>query len=230
MFELTGQSTLLYNAARAWEAAGRARSAVSAYQRFVARGAQGVDRAAIESSIVALTPRAEEEDRARARAEACQNTAAPQASSTSNTTSNTPPSTATPAVPVASANAGPLLQLRTRVRFEHSSANMVGPWVLLGGGAVVGALALWQGISSIGDAARVRDATTWSPQLTSSYYGVREQGNTSIVLGATAGAVLVGGVVWLVARGPGERREEVLRTAMILPTVGGATLALGGVL
>ncbi len=229
VFELSGQTPLLYNAGRAWEAADRPREAVSAYERFLAGNTEGIDRAAIQESLTALRARVAQSAQSQPAATAAATSCAEPPTSTPVTTPVSTP-VSTPATPPVIT--GPLLGLQTRVRYEHNTPNMVAPWLCLGVGAVLGGMAVWQGLLSAADNSRVTSATQWTPQLTSSYFAARDEGTTALVLTGLGATAVVGGVVWLIARGPGERREEVLRTASvtIAPNASGATLVIGGVM
>jgi tetratricopeptide (TPR) repeat protein len=218
VFELSGQGALLYNAGRAWEAAGRARDAMRAYERFLETRAEGVDRASVQSSINALRARAEEETRLAAQRAAA---GCPEPASASTPSANSTPSATSTAASAASTEAGPLLSLRTRVTYEHRTLDTVAPWVLLGVGGLLGGLSAWQGASYAIDAGRVRNATVWSQDLTISQDSAREASRNAIIAGASGGTFVLAGVLWLALRGPGQRREELLRTAWVAPTAGG---------
>jgi hypothetical protein len=240
VFELSGQAALLYNAGRAWEAAGRPREALAAYERFAQSHTEGVDPAIVQESITALRTRVQQEDQAHAAANPQATSCTEPTASAAVTATNTSASAATSAsagtsatATATAAGAGPLLSLQTRVRYEHNTPNMVGPWLCLGVGGVLGAMAVWQGLSSIADSARVRSATEWSPQLTSSYFAARDEGTTALVLTGIGSAAIVGGVVWLVGRGRGEAHEELVRTASVAIVPhgnGGASVVIGGAL
>jgi tetratricopeptide (TPR) repeat protein len=239
VFELSGQAALLYNAARAWEDAGRAREAVAAYRRFLEANAPGVDRAVVQASIDRLATAAAEQERTE-REGRC-----PQAPSQAPGPPGSSPATGSivsmgsrPRARSPEGALGPigregraLLELRTRVTYEHRSLDAIAPWVLVGIAGVTGALASWQAVASITDAGRVRGATTWSPELTSAYFASRDEGNTAIAFGSVAGAAALGAVGWFIARGAGERREELLRpVASVRPSREGVTLVIGGTL
>lgn len=228
VFELSGQGALLFNAGRAWEAAGRAREAIRAYRRFLETREVGAARTAIETSIRTLERRVADEERAAAQ-RASAGCAEPNASSASaNGASASVPNTAAAGAMSSAPTSASLLQLQTRVTYQHRTLDAVAPWVLLGIAGVTGGIAVWQGVAALTDYGRVNTATTWSAQLTNSYYAARDEANTAIVFTSVAGAAAIGGTLWLVARGRGERREELVRTAMITPTHRGATLSVGG--
>jgi tetratricopeptide (TPR) repeat protein len=233
VFELSGQGALLYNAARAWEDGGRAREATRAYERYLATNAEGIDRAVVRAAIERLAERAREEERAEreGRCGPVSQAATATATATAATTSGGAEVIArTPGVGSAR-DTSTLLQLRTRVTYEHRAVDAIAPWVLVGIAGLTGGLAAWQGVASSSDAARVRAATTWSPELTNAYFASRDEGNTAIAFGAAAGVAAIGAGLWFIGRGAGERREEVLRTlAWVTPTRGGLGITIGGVL
>lgn len=220
VFELTEQRALFYNAGRAWEAAGRAREALRAYQRFLEGDTPGVDRASVERAMRALQARAAEEERAAAqRASAGCPEPSPSASPASVT--GTTPSATPGASERASAS---LLQLQTRVTFQHRTLDVAAPWVMLGVGAVFGGLAAWQAISYGIDAGRVTSATQWSQELTIAQDSAREASRNAILAGVAGGIFVTTGALWFALRGPGERREEILRVAWVAPMHNGLTL------
>lgn len=221
VFELSGQNALLYNAARAWEAAGRARDAVRAYERFLTGDLSGIPRASVEAALGPLRERAREEERLAAqRASAGCPEPTPTAVAPSATSAPTNSS------PAANTSAPALLQLQTRVTYQHRALDAVAPWVLLGVGGVFTGLATWQGIAYAGDAASVTSATVWGQPLTVAQASAREESRNAILAGSTAGVFVLAGGLWLALRGPGERREEVVRSAWVAPTHNG--LAAGG--
>lgn len=221
VFELSGQNALLYNAARAWESAGRAREAVRDFERFLAGDLSGIPRASVEAALVPLRERAREEERLAAQraASGCPEptvSAAPAARDPAPTNSSRESNTSAPT----------LLQLQTRVTYQHRTLDAVAPWVLLGVGGVFGGLAAWQGIAYASDAAAVTGATVWGQPLTVAQANAREESRNAILSGAAAGVFVLGGGLWLALRGPGDRREELLRSAWVAPTHNG--LAAGG--
>lgn len=229
VFELSGQNALLYNAGRAWQAAGRAREAVRDYERFLTGDLSGIPRASVEATLAPLRERAREEERLAAQrsASGCPEPAPIAAESAASSTG----SGATVAAPTNSSNqsnasAPALLQLQTRVTYQHRTLDAVAPWVLLGVGGVFGGLAAWQGIAYASDAAAVTSATAWGQPLTVAQANAREESRNAILSGAAAGLFVLGGGLWLALRGPGERREEVIRSAWVAPTHNG--LAAGG--
>jgi tetratricopeptide (TPR) repeat protein len=221
VFELSGQGALLYNAGRAWEAAGRARDAMRAYERFLETRAEGVDRASVQSSINALRARADEESRLAAQRAAAGCPEPVTAATTTSATNTSATNTSATNTSAASTEAGPLLSLRTRVTYEHRTLDTVAPWVLLGVGGLLGGLSAWQGASYAIDAGRVSSATVWSQDLTISQDSAREASRNAIIAGASGGTFVLAGVLWVALRGPGQRREELLRTAWVAPTAGG---------
>jgi hypothetical protein len=116
------------------------------------------------------------------------------------------------------------------VQYVHRPFDAAGPWVLLGIGGVLGGLATWQLVSAYNDASAVQNARQWNSSLTASYANMNREASNGAIFAVTGSAAIVAGTIWLLARGPGERREEVIRSASITPVPGGAVLGLGGVL
>ncbi len=217
VFELSGQNGLLFNAGRAWEAAGQARSALRAYERFLQGDLGGVDRARVQASINALT------ERVRAEEQAAQQRAAagcPEPAATAVTPPTNSSGTANTAA-TAAASTGPLLQLQTRVTYTHRTLDATAPWVLLGVGGVFAGLTAWQAIAYARDASAVTAARQWSADLAIAQGNAYEESRNAILAGSTAGVFLVTGGLWLALRGRGEPHEEVLRTAWVAPTGNG---------
>lgn len=219
VFELSGQRGLLYNAARAWEAAGQARNAVRLYQRFLDGDTGGVDPARVRASINALSERARAEEQAAAQRAAA---GCPEPSPTTSVVA------ATPAVaPAASSTtAGALLQLQTRTTYAHRPLDASAPWVLLGLAGLTGGITVWQTGAYAIDAGRVQNARVWSESLTSAQETAVDESRNAILAGSATGVFAVAGVLWLALRGRGEPREEVVRTAWVTPTLNGG--AIGG--
>jgi tetratricopeptide (TPR) repeat protein len=217
VFELSGQRGLLYNAARAWEAAGQARNAVRAYERFLAGDTAGIDRSRVQANINALSERARAEEQAAAQRAAA---GCPE-----------PPTSvvaATPAVaPAASSTAaGPLLQLQTRTTYAHRPLDASAPWVLLGLAGLTGGITVWQAGAYAIDASRVQNARVWSESLTGAQETAVDESRNAILAGSATGVFAVAGALWFALRGRGEQREEVVRTAWVAPTLNGG--AIGG--
>lgn len=226
VFEMSGQGALLFNAGRAWEAAGRPREAIRAYRRFLETREVGAARGLIEGNVRALEQRVADEERAaaqRASAGCVEPTLATPSGATRENASTTTTRDAS-----AAPSSTSLMQLQTRVTFQHRTLDAVAPWVLFGIAGVTGGIAAWQGASALSDYSRVRDANTWSAQLTNSYYAARDEGNTAIVFSSVAGSAALGGVLWLIARGRGERREELVRSATLSPIHRGIAATMGG--
>lgn len=223
---LSGQVELLYNAARAWDAAGNHARALRDFEVFRRANLQGVDLVAIDARMVALQGILEREGAEAAARCAAGASASPAQAVSVPSPSSVPPQTA-PAVEAGLAE-NSLLSLRTLVRYEHRTLDTVAPWVLMGVAGVLGGFSIWQGVSSVNDRARVQAATVWSSELTNAYFASRDEANTAIAFGVAAGAFVGVGTAWLIARGPGQRREELVRTASVMPTRGGAMVTVGG--
>ncbi|MFO0563381.1 MAG: hypothetical protein U0269_35485 [Polyangiales bacterium] len=216
VFELTGQRPLLYNAARSWEAAGNARNAVRAYRQFLDGDTAGIDRARVEAQINALADRARQEEQAAAQrtAAGCPEPVAVAAAAPTNSSA--------PARAETSASAVSLLQLQTRVTYQHRPLDAAAPWVLLGIGAVFGSLSIWQAAAYATDVAAVQGPGPWTVQRSLAQGSAQDESRNAITAGATGGLFLLTGGLWLALRGRGERHEEVIRTAWIAPTLNGA--------
>lgn len=216
VFELTGQRPLLYNAARSWEAAGNARNAVRAYRQFLDGDTAGIDRSRVEAQINALADRARQEEQAAAQrtAAGCPEPVAVAAAAPTNSSATSRAET--------SASAVPLLQLQTRVTYQHRPLDAAAPWVLLGIGAVFGSLSIWQAAAYATDVATVQGAGPWTVQRSLAQGSAQDESRNAITAGATGGLFLLTGGLWLALRGRSERHEEVIRTAWIAPTLNGA--------
>ncbi len=237
--EFTGQHELLYNIARAHEAAGNLRRAVETYDQFLALVPTGPSVVTIRAHADELRPRAQAEDARRARTPEGLPRCAPDegATSTSNTasvatvTSATTNTSATDTAAQRASSAPPLLQLRTRVQFERGAFDEVGPWILVGAGAIVGGFAAWQSVVAVGQRATVERANTglepWTIAVDAAYRGSTTASALAWGLGAGGVALLGSGVVWAAARGRGARREIVVAAA---PNGAGATVLIGGAL
>lgn len=212
VFALTGQRPLLYNAGRAWEAAGNARNAVRAYRQFLDGDTAGIARSQIEARINALAERAQQEER---RAAGC---AEPVVESLALPTN----SSTRQARQEAGANSTPLLQLQTRVTYQHRPLDAVAPWVLLGVGTVFSSLSIWQAAAYATDVAAVESPGPWSVQRSLAQSAAPDEARNAIAAGVTGGIFLLTGGMWLALRGRGERHEEVIRMAWIAPTLSGA--------
>jgi tetratricopeptide (TPR) repeat protein len=117
-----------------------------------------------------------------------------------------------------------------RRTYHHSTLNTAGPFVLLGGGVVLGGLALWQGLAANDHVSLVTRANNgevaWNTEVATAYRSASGEITAAWVLGAAGGALAVGGTLWLALRGSGERREVV--EAFVVPTPGGAAFGIGG--
>lgn len=220
VYELTEQHELLYNIARAHEAAGHAERAVEVYELFLQRVPDAPNATAIRAHATELReriPRRSASDpspspsNASAGALRCADGSTPSAdtapvASTTNA-SAAPLRTALPALP--------LVQLRTRVSFERSALNEVGPWVLGAAGVVMTGFGVWQALEAqrhiaLIDAANRGSQAGWTIAVEDAY----QRAPTSVALAwglTSAGATaVVGSALWLIARGPGVRRELVV--------------------
>ncbi|MDP3276836.1 MAG: tetratricopeptide repeat protein [Deltaproteobacteria bacterium] len=222
VFEFTGQTELLYNIARSHEEAGNVRRAVETYERFQQALPSGFDAVTIRARVEALRSRLPSETQPTAEAPRC----VPEAPSAQETPRETPRERVI--APIA-APAPPLLQLRTRVQFERSAFAEVGPWIAVSAGAVLGGFSVWQSLNAQQMITRIDQANrgqgTWTLETQRAYESAPTTSALAWGLGAGAATLLSAGIVWLLARGPGERREMVVAA---VPTASGAALVIGG--
>lgn len=224
VYELTEQHELLYNIARSHEAAGHLERAVEVYELFVQRVPDAPNVTAIRAHATELRERTPRRAASPSSAQGsqsaqvpagglrCADGSTPSASSEGAQTAVSPANaspmrTALPALP--------LVQLRTRVSYERSALHEVGPWVLGTAGAVMVGFGAWQALNAsqqiaVIDAANRGAQTGWTIAVDEAY----QRAPTSVALAwglTSAGATaVVGGALWLIARGPGTRRELVV--------------------
>lgn len=247
VYEFTGQNALLYNIARAHDLAGNFARASETYDRYLvsssADPSSQVDRAEIER----LRDRAREQASTSVRAEDPQRCVA-----TPTATSNTPSDGATPNADPApttsaatdstttqerprarratrSAAAPALLQLRTQVLYERSAFNEVGPWIAASVGAIAAGFGVWQTTVALGQRAAIEravagDRAGWTSSVDRAYGEFSTTSALAWGLTVGGGVALSAGVVWLLARGRGARREVVVAAA---PLFNGAVVTTG---
>ena len=202
---------LMFNIARAEAEAGTLTGAIEALTLFRDAGAPGFDREALEQQIRTLETQRAEQTR-REEAARVQNTPAPPP----------PPEVRT------------VIEPRwIRVEHRHSTLNAVGPWVTLGVGAAVGIVGIIQGVSASSSVGLLNDVNRgqvpWSASAQDARSGAPGQVTTATVLGGVGGAMVLGGAIWLILRGRGERHE--VRTDPVLGIApSGIGLSLSGVL
>lgn len=207
---LSGRTELLFNVARAEAAAGDLAGAIEALTLFRDAGAPGFDRAALEQQLRALETQRAEQVR-REEAARVQNAPPPP-----------PPEVRT------------VIEPRwIRVEYRHSTLNAVGPWVTLGLGAAAGIVGIIQGVTASSSVAVLQDVNRgqvpWSASAQDARNGAPGQVTAATVLGGVGGAMVLGGALWLILRGRGERHE--VRTAPVLGLApAGIGLSLSGVL
>lgn len=210
---LSHQPELLFNLGLSLERAGELGAALEAFNLFATAGAPGYAMTQLDARRAAL--------RARIAAEAARPATDPQP---------TPTPTATVAEPQQT-----LITQRIEVRYERSTFQTAGPWVLLGAGAAVTLAGLLIGLGANQVAVDVEAANrgeqSWSRDLDTRY--ANHEGTVGAAVGLTlvGAAVMAGGGLWLALRGPGRRREVSLGPlgALVLPQ-GGGMLTLGGAL
>lgn len=218
---ITHQPELLFNLGMSLERAGELGAALEAFNLFASAGAPGYDRAQLDMRREAL--------RARIAAEAARSTA-------ESAPTPTPALTPAPTPTAASVDPQPtLITQRIEVRYERSTLQTAGPWVLMGAGATVTLAGLLVGLGANQVAADVAGANrgeqSWSTDLDARYNS--HEGVVGAAMGLTllGAAVTAGGGLWLALRGPGRRREVALGPlgALVLPN-GGGMLTVGGAL
>lgn len=242
VYEFTGQSELLYNIARSHESAGNLQRAVETYDQFVQREPNAPNAAAIRAHADELRARASAERSTRASSSnnaatalRCADGSTPTASedsSSTNTNASTSASSTSANSTAARAPSSlplPLLQLRTRVVYERGALHEVGPWILGSAGLILVGFGTWQSVNALQqttliDRANRSDPSGWTIPVQEAFD--RAPTGTALAWGLTAagGCALVGGVAWLLARGPGARREIVVAA---IPTHGGAMVSAG---
>jgi len=208
---ICGRTELLFNVARAEAATGNLAGAIEALTLFRDAGAPGFDREALEQQIRTLETQRAEQTR---REEAAR-------------VQNTPPPPPPPEVRT-------VIEPRwVRVEYRHSTLNAVGPWVTLGVGAALGIVGIIQGVSASSNIGVLNDVNRgqvpWSASALDARNSAPGQVTTATVLGGVGGAMVLGGALWLILRGRGERRE--VRTDPVLGIApAGIGLSLSGVL
>ncbi|MBL8679615.1 MAG: hypothetical protein JNK05_10640 [Myxococcales bacterium] len=248
VYEFTGQSALLYNIARAHDLAGNFARASETYDRYLvsssADPSSHVDRAEIERlrdrarEQASTSAPADDPQRCVATPTATSNTpidgATPSTEPATTTTSASTPSTDTRARARArgaarSAAAPALLQLRTQVLYERSAFNEVGPWIAASVGAIAAGFGVWQTTVALGQRAAIEravagDPAGWTSSVDRAYGEFSTTSALAWGLTVGGGVALSAGVVWLLARGRGARREVVVAAA---PLFNGAVITAG---
>lgn len=245
VFEFTGQNALLYNIARSHDLAGNFARAAETYDRYLAGIGDDSSSQVVRADIERLRDRAREQASTTARTDDSQRcvqattAAAPDTTTTASTTttsSTNAPTTdarATRTTARTTANRAappPLLQLRTQVVFERSAFNEVGPWIAVGVGAITAGFGVWQSTVAIQQRAMIEravggDNAGWTASVDRAYAEFSTTSALAWGLTAGGGAALSAGVLWLIARGRGTRREVVVAAA---PQFNRAGLTIGG--
>lgn len=205
---------LLFNLALAQERGGDYRGALRSMTDFRNAGAPNYDRATLDRQIEALRPRVAEQEEAERRRAAGEAAPEPRVEVRERTVERT---VIQPAF--------------YRVEYRRSGLDTVGPWVTLGLGAAAGIAGIIQGVAVSRDVATLNDVNAgsapWSSDAQAAYDRAPGGVTRAWVLSSVGGAMVVGGVLWLLLRGPGERRVVNLAPTLSL-TDGGAALGLGG--
>jgi hypothetical protein len=221
-FEISHQNELLYNVGWSYELAGDLPNALEWYQRFESAGAPGFGLEPLHQRMENLRNRMPSSEAP---------SAAPSGSPSSAPEQNGEGARMAPVRP-------PPPVREPRFTYRRSTLDTVGPFVAIGVGAVFGGLAVWQGVSYAGDASALGDvnsgAQPWSQDLDARYGRIAREGTLAWTFGGIGVAAVAAGIVWIAARGPGERVE--LRSArrarpspFVLPTAGGVVAGVGGV-
>lgn len=201
---------LLFNVGRAEAAAGNLSAAVEALTLFRDAGAPNFDRAALDAQIQELQAQRDAQQRREAEARA----------------QNAPPP--------------PAPEVRTvveprwfRVEYQQTTLNTVGPWVTLGVGAALGVFGVVQGAMAASNVALLNDVnrgqTPWSQSAQDARDAAPGQVTRAAIFGGVGGAMVLGGALWMILRGRGERRE--VRTDPVLGlSPAGIGLSVGGVM
>ncbi len=242
VYEFTGQSDILYNIARAHDAAGQFTRAAEAYDRYLATLATEDSARVNRQDIERLRDRAREQAARSARPQAAAARCVPLETGTASTSDGNAATTSgaetsSPDTSVGSTSAAraprsaapPLLQLRTQVVFERSAFNEVGPWVTLSAGAIVAGFGAWQTTVAVGQRALVAQANAGDRAgWTADVDRANSEFPTSSALGwglsIGGGVALTAGITWLLARGRGVRREVIIAAA---PQFNGGSLVIG---
>ena len=228
-FEISHQNELLYNIGWAYELAGDLPNAIAWYARFEQAGAPGMNRDVLSERVANLRTRMSAGGTTTATS-----AAASSAPAATNSVSSPPPA---PALAVSVESSGPPASPFAPVTAAHyeyrrSTIATIGPFVTIGAGAVLAGLGVWQGISYANDTALV---SSWSaghiPYSTTvgaaHDRAPAEQVLTGVFVGL-GGAAIVGGVLWFLLRGPGERVETSAHpSAFIAPAAGGVVTGVG---
>ncbi len=202
---------LLFNLSRALERQGDYVGALQALQDFSNGGAPGFDRAALTQMITQLEGLAADQ---RTREEAAR------------TAGSAPP----PVVTVER----PVIEPRWfRVEYRRSAVNNVGPWVTLGVGAALGIAGVAEALVGGAAASTLRNVNAgsepWSQAAADAQARAPGAFTRGWILGGTGAALAVGGVLWALLRGPGQR-VEVRDAPHVSLAPAGLGLAVGGAL
>ncbi len=216
---ITHRPELLFNLGMSLERAGDLPGALEAYTLFASAGSPGDDPDRMQARIADL----------RARQAAAQSSAEARARRGQDATPPPAPAAPAPSPEVRTT----LITERVEVRYERSTLQSAGPWVLLGVGA---ALALTGSLVGFGAnqvatdvAAANRGEQAWSADLNGRYIGHGSAVGAAYAVGFVGVAAMVGGGLWLALRGPGTRREVSLGPLGALPLPGGGgMLTVGG--
>ncbi len=237
VFDYTGQTELLYNIARAHEAAGNTQRAIETYELYLQREPSAPEAIRAHAAALRANARPPEPTAANTPTVRCADGSAPTAATsadsspataTANANTTTAPSRATSSA--AAPLPLPLLQLRTRVAYERGALNEVGPWITASAGLIMGGFAAWQAVTNAAqvaliDSANRGDPNGWTINVQDAYDRAPTSRTLAWSLGAVGATALVGGVVWLFARGRGARRELVVAA---LPQARGGLVTIGG--
>ena len=226
-FEISHQNELLYNIGWAYELAGDLPNAIAWYERFDQSGAPGMNRDVLRERVANLRTR----------------TSAP-AGTTSAAPSGAPASTP----PVSSPTPGPTLSVESseppaasaappvgaaHYEYRRSTIATIGPFVTIGAGVVLAGLGVWQGIAYGYDSGLVASWNAgqilYSPAVGAAHDRLTPELALTGVFVGLGGAAIVGGVLWHLLRGPGERVEvRAHASVFVAPAAAGVITGVGG--
>ena len=226
-FEISHQTELLFNIARALEAAGDVRGALDAYQRFDQAGAPGFDRDVLHQRM----------DNLRARIPNA--SPAPTGGASDSHTSSAPPASPQPATtasasnspPPAASSPPPVQPATTPAASAAPHSIPIGGIVMLIAGVVVGAgggvvAYFWSQDSNQVSQANA-GALPWSAAVANSYSATGWEGPLAWTLGGVGLACIAVGAALLATGGSSERQPV---HAFFAPTQSGAVVGIGGAL
>ena len=201
---------LFFNLSRALEQQGDYAGALQALQDFSNGGAPGFDRVALAQMISTLQPLAARQREREAAALAAGRT---------------------PVVEVRTVER-PVIEPRWyRVEYRRSAVHAVVPWTLVGVGAALGIAGIAEALVGNGAATTLRSVNSgsepWSQGAADAQSSAGGDFTRAYILGGAGAALAVGGALWLILRGPGQR-VEVRDAPRVSLAPAGLGLSFGG--